>query len=126
MGLFDLEVVKQTNDVGSHFRAVLFLIVWLIALAVSAAIKRDQLEPFRALGVEFGVAGPIPTPHAGIANPAVYEDNRFALPRRHIANLHPVGVEYLVGRWSGPKHETAGDDQCRQSRAAHNRSSHWQ
>src|SRR5262249_45659871 len=96
MRALELEVVEQAYHVGRHLRAVFLHVARLVALAVPAAIQSDDLEPFQTL--QFGVAGLIPAPHAGIAHPAVDEENGFALPLRDIPNLYAVRVELLVGR----------------------------
>ena len=107
-------MVEQPHHVLGHLGAVLFRVVRLVALAVPAAIQRDQLE---LLGRGVGVAEP--PPHAGIAHPAVDEDDGFALAFRDVPNLHAVRVEHVVGRLGGLGHETAYDEHRQQGPILH-------
>src|SRR4051794_6637347 len=63
---------------------------------MSTAIDGNHLKPVRAARVEFGIARRITAPHAGIAHPAVDEDDGLSFAFRDITNLHAVRVEHAI------------------------------
>ena len=76
VGLLDLEMVHQLDDVSGHLRAVLRRIVRLVALSVSAAVDGDDPVP-----ADKRVGDAVREPVAGaVARVAVDQHDRMPGP----------------------------------------------
>ena len=98
MGLLDVQVVQQADDVFDHLGAVFFDFVRLAALAVSPIVQSNHVIVLAEVG-EHSRHDPV---HHGVGREPVNQNDGFAFTFRDVVNLDAVGEELpLLRRGNG-------------------------